>query len=326
MKKNILITGGLGLLGKGLVNFLKNKKKYKLFVLNKSKSQRKNKLISGKEISFVYGNFQNKKLIKDIIKKKKINIIFHTGATTQVLDALKYPYQTYLNNILGTVNILESIKEIDKSILFIYSSSDKAYEKIKGKTNLEKDNLASIYPYYLSKKCSDLICQSYAKVFKLNVAIVRCVNLYGPGDFNLKRIIPETIISLINNKSLQIRSSGKLRRDYLYVDDAVNAYYLIMKKLEQNNINRLLIYNVSSINNLSVIQLFSIISNLMNKKNVKPIITNKSKKENNFQKLNDSKIKKELGWKQKISITKGLKNTITWYQKNYSLIQNKKFK
>jgi dTDP-D-glucose 4,6-dehydratase len=63
----------------------------------------------------------------------------------------------------------------------------------------------------------------------------------------------------------------------------------------------------------------------MNKKDLKPIITNKSKKEINFQKLNDSKIKKELGWKQKISIIKGLKNTITWYQKNYSLI-NKKFK
>lgn len=325
MKKNILITGGLGLLGKSLVNFLKDKKKYKIFVLDKSKNKKKNKLISGNEIKFVYGNFQNKKLINDIIKKKKINIIFHTGATTQVLDGLKYPYQTYVNNILGTVNILESIREIDKSILFIYSSSDKAYGEIKGKSYLEKDNLTSIYPYDLSKTCSDLICQSYSKVYKLNIAIVRCGNLYGPGDFNLKRIIPETIISLINNKSIQIRSSGKLIRDYLYVDDAVNAYYLIMKKLEQNDLNKLLIYNVGSINNLSVIQLVSIISNLMNKKDLKPIITNKSKKEINFQKLNDSKIKKELGWKQKISIIKGLKNTITWYQKNYSLI-NKKFK
>ena len=168
-------------------------------------------------------------MLKRVIKQKKINIIFHTGAITQVLEGLRDPYDTYENNIMGTVNILECIREIDKSILFIYSSSDKAYGEVKNRNYLESDNLASIYPYDLSKTCSDLICQSYFKVYKLNVAIVRCGNLFGPGDFNLNRLIPETVISFINNKPIKIRSSGKLVRDYLYVDDAVYAYYLIMK-------------------------------------------------------------------------------------------------
>ena len=320
MKKNALITGGLGLLGKPLVKFL-SKKKYNVFVLDKSKNKKKNKLISKKVASFVYGNFQNKPLLKKIIKNKKINIIFHTGAITQVLEGLRDPYGTYKNNIMGTVNILECIREVDPSILFIYSSSDKAYGEVKHRNYLENDNLSSIYPYDLSKTCSDLICQSYFTVYKLNVAIVRCGNLFGPGDFNLNRIIPETIISLINNKRIKIRSSGKLVRDYLYVDDAVNAYYMIMKTLEKYKNKKLLIYNVGSKYNLSVLQLVNLILDLMKKKHLKPIIMNKSKQEINFQKLNDNKIKRDLGWKQKVSLKSGLFKTIRWYQDNYRLFK-----
>ena len=320
MKKNILITGGFGLLGKPLVKFLK-KKNYNIFVLDKSKNKKRNKLINKKVATIVYGDFQNKFLLKKIIKNKKINIIFHTGAITQVLEGLRNPYATYKNNIMGTINILECIRETDPSIFFIYSSSDKAYGEVKNRNYLENDNLSSIYPYDLSKTCSDLICQSYFTVYKLNVAIVRCGNLFGPGDFNLNRIIPETIISLINNKRIKIRSSGKLVRDYLYVDDAVNAYYMIMKTLEKYKNKKLLIYNVGSKYNLSVLQLVNLILDLMKKKHLKPIIMNKSKQEINFQKLNDNKIKKELGWKQKVSLKSGLFKTIRWYQDNYKLFK-----
>ena len=320
MNKNILITGGFGLLGKPLVNFL-NKKNYNIFVLDKSKNKKRNKLINKKVATIVYGDFQNKFLLKKIIKNKKIDIIFHTGAITQVLEGLRNPYATYKNNIMGTINILECIREIDTSILFIYSSSDKAYGEVKNRNYLENDNLSSVYPYDLSKTCSDLICQSYFAVYKLNVAIVRCGNLFGPGDFNLNRIIPETIISLIDNKRIKIRSSGKLVRDYLYVDDAVNAYYMIMKTLEKYKNKKLLIYNVGSKYNLSVLQLVNLILELMKKKHLKPIIMNKSKQEINFQKLNDNKIKRDLGWKQKVSLKSGLFKTIKWYQDNYKLFK-----
>ena len=320
MIKNVLVTGGLGLLGKPLISFLE-KKNFNIFVLDKSKNQKRNKLIKKKKINFIYGNFQNKPLSKKIIKKKNIKIIFHTGAVTQVLEGLRDPYKTYKNNIMGTINILETIREIDSNILFIYSSSDKAYGEIKKRDYLETDKLESVYPYDLSKTCSDLICQSYSKVYNLNVAIVRCGNLYGPGDFNKNRIIPETIISTIQNKKLKIRSSGKLVRDYLYVDDAVNAYYLVMIEMLKKR-KKLLIYNVGSKDNLSVVSLVKLILKIMNKNELKPIILNKSKQEINFQKLNDKKIRKELGWKQKVSIASGLKNTINWYKKNYSFFVN----
>ena len=317
--KNILVTGGLGLLGKPLVSFLR-KKKNNIFVLDRSKNKKRNSLIKGRNINFIYGNYQNKNFLKKIIKNKKINVIFHTGAVTQVLEGLKYPFKTYKNNIMGTINILECIRQINPSILLIYSSSDKAYGEIKKRNYLENDNLNSIYPYDLSKTCSDLICQSYSKVYNLKVAIVRCGNLFGPGDFNKNRIIPETILSTIKNQRLKIRSSGKLIRDYLYVDDAVKAYFMIMNKLKNNNSNTL-IYNVGSRDNLSVIKLVNMILSLMNRRDLKPIILNKSKKELKFQKLNDNKIRKELGWKQSITINKALKKTINWYKENRNLFQ-----
>ena len=160
----------------------------------------------------------NKELITKIIKKNKINIIFHAGATTQVLEALDNPEKTYTNNIFGTINLLEAIRKIDKKIIFIFSSSDKAYGEVKSKSYMETTNLNGIFPYDLSKSCADLICQSYSKIYNVKVGILRCGNLYGPGDLNMKRIVPETIISALINKNIIIRSNGKLVRDYLPVN------------------------------------------------------------------------------------------------------------
>ena len=319
MKKNILITGGFGLLGQSLCENL-DKSKFKIFVLDKIKNKERNKFLYKNFLSIVHGDFNDKKFISHLIQSRKIKIVFHTGAITQVLDSLKNPYETYKTNIMGTINILEAIKEIDPSISMIYSSSDKAYGELKTKEYKEESHLTSVYPYDLSKTCSDLICQSYSKVYDLKIAIVRCGNLYGPGDFNFKRIVPETILRTLNNKKLIIRSSGKLVRDYLHVDDAASAYILIMNKLIHNKKNKLLIYNVGSKFNLSVTQLVKLILKIMKKNNLEPKILNYSKSEIKIQKLNFHKIKKELKWRQKISMQEGMRTTISWYKKNFKYV------
>ena len=203
MKQNILITGGFGLLGQALSENL-DQTKFDIFVLDKIKNKKRNKFLYKKNLNIIHGDFNDKNFIFNIIKKKRIKIIFHTGAITQVLQSLNNPRETYQTNIMGTLNILESIKEIDKNIILIYCSSDKAYGELKSRNYLENDNLSSIYPYDLSKSCSDLICQSYSKVYDLRVAVVRCGNLFGPGDFNFKRIVPETIINgIAHNNSVK---------------------------------------------------------------------------------------------------------------------------
>ena len=314
MKKNILITGGFGLLGSNLYNFLTNKK-YNVFILDKKKNfLNKNYLKIDKKNVFL-GDYLDKNLIKRIIIKKKINIIFHTGAVTQVLSALKDPEYTYKNNINGTLNFLEIIRKTNKKILFIYSSSDKAYGEVTKKSYTEDTPLNSIFPYDVSKSCSDLICQSYAKTYQLKIGILRCGNLYGPGDFNTGRLINGFIVSKIKNRIFKIRSNGKLIRDYLYVGDAVNAYYLTMKALI-NKKNNLRIYNVGSKYNLNVLEMTKKVSKIVDYKTPKLKILNSSKKEINSQKLNYKKIVKELKWKQNTNLEEGLKKTVEWYKKH----------
>ena len=319
MKHNILITGGFGLLGKPLVLRLINLK-HNVFILEKKNTKRL-KFLPKKPKKIITGDFTNKNLVAKIIKKNNIDVIFHTGAITQVLDSLKNPYETHLTNIMGTVNFLENIRLINKKIIFIYSSSDKAYGELKNRKEYkEGDTLDSTYPYDVSKSSSDLICQSYSKTYSMKVGIIRCGNIYGPGDFNLKRLIPEVILSTIENKNFIIRSNGKSTRDYVYVEDAVSAYIKVFNKLKDSN-DELKIYNVSSKFNYSVLAIINMILKKMGNLRLKPIILNNSKQELNFQRLNYSKIQRELKWKPTTDIEVGIKKTIDWYIKFYKFLK-----
>ena len=320
IKKNVLITGGFGLLGSNLFKFLNNKN-YNVFILDKKKNFLKKNYLNIKKDKVFLGDYLDKNFIKKIIHKKKIQIIFHTGAVTQVLDALKNPEYTYYNNINGTLNFLNIIHEINKKIIFIYSSSDKAYGEVGKKSYKEETCLNSIFPYDVSKSCADLICQSYAKTYNLKIGILRCANLYGPGDLNKNRLINGFIISVIKKKLFKIRSNGKLIRDYLYIDDAVNAYYLTMKALINGKKN-LRIYNVGSKYNMNVFKMINTISKIVNKNDIKIKILNSSKKEILSQKLNYKKICKELKWKQKVNLENGLKKTLSWYKSNIMFFKN----
>ena len=318
MKKNILVTGGFGLLGKPLVQKLV-KLNHNVIILEK-KSTDRIKFLKTKPKKIIAGDFLNKDLVGRIIKKYKVNVIFHLGAITQVLDSLKDPYITHQINVMGTINFLENIRKINDKIIFIYSSSDKAYGELNNRKEYkETDRLQSIYPYDVSKSASDLICQSYAKTYSLTTGIIRCGNIYGPGDFNLKRLIPEVILSSLKNKKFTIRSSGKSTRDYVYVEDVVKAYISLMNKLIRSP-GQLKTYNVSSKFNYSVIEIVNMILKTMNCSHLKPIILNISKREINFQRLNYSKIKKELKWKPQIDIKIGISRTIKWYKEYYKFL------
>tara|TARA_B100000959_G_C14971603_1_gene619945 strand:- start:942 stop:1901 length:960 start_codon:yes stop_codon:yes gene_type:complete len=319
MKKKILVTGGYGLLASTLINKLA-KKKFNVISIDKKKNFYRYKNKKPKHYKVVLGDFRSRKFILHIIKKNKIDVIFHLGAITQVLSSLEKPLDTYKNNIMGTINILECIREINPKIVMIYASSDKAYGEKDSNNYKENDKLNAIYPYDVSKSASDLISQSYSFTYGLSVGILRCGNLYGPGDFNLKRIVPETIINCIRNQKLKIRSNGKLTRDYLFVEDAAEAYYLVMNKLVKSKKDKLLIYNVSSKFNSNVLNLVKKIQSKINNK-FNYSIANSSSHEIKKQKLNYSKITKELGWKPKTNLQNGLNKTISWYQKNISLFK-----
>ena len=317
---NIVVTGGLGILGREVVTqLLKNKNNF-VILIDKEKSKKKIKTFSStlKKIKFLNLDFTNKKKILSILKNHKISTVFHLGAVTQVLEAYEKPYKTFNSNILGTINILEAIKEVNKNINFIYSSSDKAYGELKKKEYYENFPLEGDFPYDVSKSASDLIVQTYAKTYGLKVGIIRSGNIYGPADFNKDRLIPHVIVSCLKNKKPILRSNGKLIRDYLYVGDVARAYLILMKHMSKKKQN-LFIYNVGSKENYKVISLVKNIIKILNKNKLNPLILNNSNIEIKRQKLNYNKIKRDLKWYPKTNIDKGLKQTIVWYQNNLNL-------
>jgi len=320
-KNNILITGGFGILGRALTKtLLRDKNKYSsIFILDKLENKKRSgSLKKNNRLKIIKGNLKNYNEIYNLIKKENINIIFHLGAITQVIDAYKSPMETFKSNIFGTINILESIRNLKKEIILIFSSSDKAYGTLNKKEYFENHQLKGDYPYDVSKSSSDLIAQSYTKTYNLKIGIIRSGNIYGPGDYNRDRLIPHVIVSTLRNKKAILRSNGKLIRDYIFVDDVARAYHLLMNKMLKSE-QRLRIYNVGSKENLNVIDLVKLITNMINKKKLKPIIENTSTNiEIKRQKLNFSKIKKDLGWHSKYNINKAIKITINWYKKNLS--------
>ena len=323
--KNILVTGGLGILGSALVKKLNQKKSYNIFILDRSKNIKKIKVLelgNLKKVKIIKGNFNDYKTVFKVIKNKNISTIFHLGAITQVIDAYKSPMETFSSNIIGTINILESIRNLKKKINLIFSSSDKAYGSLVGNSYLENHQLKGNFPYDVSKSASDLIVQSYVKTYNLKAGIIRSGNIYGPGDLNMDRLVPHVIISSILKKRSVLRSNGKLIRDYIYVDDVANAYFMLMKKMI-NSKEKLRIYNVGSKENLTVKNFVKLITIMINKKEIYPIIKNNSKIEIYRQKLNYTKIKRDLKWAPKSNFKESLNKTIEWYKNNIDFFNGK---
>ena len=323
--RNILVTGGLGILGAALVKKLSKKKLYNIFILDRSKNINKINVLNLNKINrvkIIKGNFNDYKTVFRIIKNKNIGVIFHLGAITQVIDAYKSPMETFNSNIIGTINILESIRNLKRNISLIFSSSDKAYGSLVGDAYIENHQLKGNYPYDVSKSASDLIVQSYVKTYNLKAGIIRSGNIYGPGDLNMDRLVPHVIISSLQNKRSILRSNGKLIRDYIYVDDVAEAYFMLMKKMTRTK-EKLRIYNVGSKENLTVINFVKLITKMINGKNITPIIKNNSKIEIYRQKLNYMKIKKDLNWLPKSRLKESLNKTINWYRENINYFNGK---
>ena len=135
----------------------------------------------------------------------------------------------------------------------------------------------------------------------------------------MDRLVPHVIISTLKNKKSILRSNGKLVRDYIFVDDVARAYLLLMKKMIKKR-EKLYIYNLGSKENLTVLQLVKLIIKKIKNKNLKPkILNNTTKIEIKRQKLNYSKIRKDLGWKPLWTLNDAIEVTIDWYKKNIKL-------
>ncbi|MCX7661961.1 MAG: GDP-mannose 4,6-dehydratase, partial [Candidatus Omnitrophica bacterium] len=292
--KNVLITGYEGFLGSHLTKTLLNLKA-NVWGLDILVRRRKTILSKNdfKKINIIKGNVEKFPLILKTIQKNKIEVIFHLAAKSLVEESLRQPIKTFSTNIKGTWNILEATRLTPYIKSIIIASSDKAYGEQKKFPIKEDQSLKGSYPYDVSKSCTDLIAQSYAKTYNLPVVIARCGNIYGPGDFNFSRIIPDTIRSALFNRPLFIRSNGKFIRDYVYIDDIIKGYLLLGENIQKLNLKGEA-FNFGNEEPISVIGVVRKIYNFLNKK-PNYVILNRADFEIRKQYLDSKKVRRILG-------------------------------
>lgn len=309
--KNVLVTGGTGLVGSHLVEKLINigANVVVLFRESNPKSYFSSRTLQNYAV-LANGDLKNFQRVFDIIVKHEIEYVFHIGAQAIVTTGYYNPYETFETNVMGTVNILESARLYGKIKGIIVASSDKAYGKTVEKYT-EDFPLKGEHPYDCSKSCTDLIANTYFKTYGLPISIARFGNIYGEGDLNFNRIIPGLINSLIKNKVFDIRSDGKMIRDYVYVKDVVDGYILLAESIEKVAGEA---FNFSSEDNLSVLELVSKIESILGKK-VDYKILNIAKNEIPFQMLDYSKAQRILKWSPKYNLEIVIPRVYEWYKK-----------
>jgi UDP-glucose 4-epimerase len=291
-KKTILITGGSGFLGKRLLKKLATKKrKYNIF------AQRIDLL--------------NIKELKNSINKIKPHIVFHLAANVDLRRSYEVAKKCIDINITGTLNLLEALRQNPPEKL-IFSSTEEVYGDglIPFKENQTPQPPS---PYSISKLASEDLCKLYAKELGFYLYIFRIATFYGPGSA-LNRFIPQIIVKALKNKEILL-NSGRKKRDYIYVDDVIDAFMLAIDKKNKNQVELLnlgggisytLKYLVDKILKLtksySLVTLNAIPERLL---------------EADEWLLSIAEAKKVLGWKPTTSLEQGLLKTVEFFKKNY---------
>jgi len=273
------------------------------------------------EINVVRGEIEDYFLLERTINEYEVDTVFHLAAQTIVTIANRNPISTFDSNIKGTWNILEACRKAPLVKRIIVASSDKAYGDQEKLPYDENTSLEGRHPYDVSKSCADLLCRTYFETYKLPVCVTRCGNFYGGGDLNFNRIVPGTIRSALNKEAPVIRSDGSLVRDYFYIEDAVEAYLLLVEKMGELGIQGEA-FNFSNEIQVTVLELVEKILKIM-KSSLKPKVLGEATNEIKHQYLSAKKARKILNWKPRYTLEEGLRRTIKWYEEFFSEKRNK---
>lgn len=321
----ILITGGCGFIGSNLINFFLKKNKKVLNIDNLSLYKSKKTLllnkIKNKNYKLHILDLSIYKNIERCIKSFNPDYIFNLAAESHVDNSIDKPNLSISTNIIGTFNLLEAIKKNNNNRLkkLIHISTDEVYGSSTKKFCDEISILNPSSPYSSTKASAELLCLAYNKTFNIPVVVVNPSNNYGPFQFP-EKLIPLTIMKCFMKEKIGIYGNGKNQRDWLYVEDTVNALHLIMNK---GRIGQK--YNISCQNLISNNEVVETITKYFSKKNnfnyeqLIEYVTDRPAHDFSY-KVNSEKLR-NIGWKHKTNFKQGIVKTIEWYIKNINSIK-----
>jgi CDP-glucose 4,6-dehydratase len=262
-------------------------------------------------------DIQDYETMTRVLNEHDVDAVFHLAAQTIVGTANRSPLSTFEANVRGTYVLLEACRAVASTAAplgrIVVASSDKAYGPHRELPYREGFALQPTFPYDVSKACTDMIARSFAATYDLPVAVTRLANVYGGGDLNWSRIVPDTCRALIAGDAPAIRSDGTPERDYLYVEDAVDAYLAIAASLDDRALHGRA-WNAGWGAPLAVREIVDRLIAVSGSK-VAPEIQGEGVPHGEIdrQYLDSSAIRSELGWEPRVGLDDGLRRTYEWY-------------
>jgi CDP-glucose 4,6-dehydratase len=241
--------------------------------------------------------------------------VFHLAAQTIVGVARRSPLETLEVNVAGAWNVFEACRGHQVGTV-VFASSDKAYGASPKLPYREDFPLRAAYPYDASKAAADIVARSYAHAYGVPVAVTRFANVYGGGDLNFSRLIPEATIAVLEGRAPVIRSDGSPERDFLYVDDAVAAYLAIAATLgEGQAVGEA--FNAGGERPHSVREVVDLIAEVSGS-DVEPEYQGAGNPDGEIDRqfVDSAKLRELTGWRPEVELRGGLARTLEWYREH----------
>ncbi len=315
-QRAVLVTGGHGLLGAWLIKALLQEGA-RVVVVRRDEPARSTLAMLGlsERVDAVHGDICDDGLVARTLNEYDIDSVFHLAAQTLVGTANRSPVSTFETNIRGTWLVLEACRAHGTDAVIV-ASSDKAYGRQTELPYREHQPLAPQYPYDVSKAAADLLARSYWHTFGLPVAVTRFANLYGGGDINRSRLVPEAIGAVLAGRGPVVRSDGSPERDFLYVEDAARAYLAIWRALLADH-GRGEAFNAGGGRPHRVGDVVGLICRLAGG-GVEPEIRGRGVPHGEIDRqwVDSTKLRELTGWEPDVDLESGLRRTIQWYREH----------
>lgn len=317
-RRRVLVTGAAGLVGSNLVaRLVKNGAEVTVFLRDLDGASPLASVVADGRVRTVSGTLTSSTDVERALVEAEAEFCFHLGAQTLVPVASLMPLATFESNVMGTAHVLEAARRHPSiGTRVIVASSDKAYGSAGERAYIEELWLLGTQPYDASKSAAEIVVRSYNQVFGVPVVTLRCANIYGPGDLNWSRLIPGALRAALRGDTLDIRSDGTPKRDYVYVDDVVDAYLLPAARFDECSLSGEA-FNTGTGIATSVLDLAAAIDSACRMEGIGPLHTRvlgTARHEIPFQVLDATKMRTRLGWSPSVSLADGLARTIPWYR------------
>lgn len=358
--KNILITGAGGFVGSHIAEFYSKNEEIEEIILvdNLSRMKLLNKeernvrfnwdYLSGfnksgfNKFKFYENDIRDFNFLKNLVKTKEIDVIFHTAAQTAVTVSLTNPVNDFQNNVNGTFNLLESARLSSSDPIMILCSTNKVFGNNVNNCNVIEEqyrysfdkefsfginedfsiDLCEHTPYGTSKLCSDLYFQEYGHIYGLKTGVFRMSCIYGTRQFGVEDQgwVAHFIISAILGKKIKIFGDGKQVRDVLYIADLINAFDSYIKKAEQIKHN-VFCMGGGPENTISLLELIALLKKLLNNQEISYEFQEWRPSDQKVYISDIRKVKSLLKWVPKISPEEGVNKLFEWVKNNKNLFK-----